>query len=56
MMNEGAQMNLPPTRAITRSPIFHFVAPGPSFSTVPAASKPKMSLSPGGGGYLPCLF
>ena len=47
---------LPVKRAITLSPCFHFWEhPGPCLSTVPEASKPNISLSPGGGGYSPFL-
>ena len=50
-------VTVPVRRAITLSPCFHFCEqPGPSFSTVPAASNPKISLSPGGGGYNPFLL
>lgn len=46
----------PETRAITASPIFHWpLQPVPSSATVPAASTPKISLAPLGGGYFPLL-
>lgn len=47
----------PESRAITLSPTFHRPEqPGPSPATAPAASRPKISLAPLGGGYFPLLW
>jgi hypothetical protein len=43
----------PHNRAITLSPTFHLLTPGPTASMTPAASRPNISLAPGGGGYKP---
>lgn len=47
----------PGSKAMTLSSSFQsLLTPGPRLSTVPATSRPIMSLSPGGGGYSPRLY
>ncbi len=47
----------PQSKAMTLSPgLQPAVTPRPRVSTVPATSRPMMSLSPGGGGYSPRLY
>ena len=46
----------PESRVMTRSPSLQLcLTPGPTLATVPAASRPRTSLSPGGAGYSPFL-
>ena len=47
--------HIPGTSAIILSPSFHLEADDPSLSTTPDASRPRISDSPGGGGYRPFL-
>ncbi len=43
----------PASKAQTRCPTAHPVTPSPTSAIVPDTSKPRISLAPGGGGYLP---
>jgi len=46
---------LPGSNAMTLSPTCQRLHPDPTASTTPAASRPRTSVSPAGGGYPPSL-